>query len=401
MSVKPEWKRLGNEDEWAYIYRICSQRPLIGTWKEVGDIINEELGRSSPDSTYRYAYECYHKIAASLQSRLQALSLEAEDLVNLKHKTEDLIIQMRDERMALNREKRDRARANKTLELMKDNLSTIGRVEFPIVCNSENENITSDYQMLICVSDIHAGACDKEELTEFFESYLEAIDDERTRYDCKQATVCLLGDLISGNIHKSLAITNKENVISQIKTAAELITSFVYEITLRFDKVTMYDVSGNHSRVDRKEDALNDERLDSLIPYMVESSLQHNDNFKYVKSGVFQNSQDKEYSTIKSFTIGNRIYVAVHGDYDKFTKESVAKLTMYLGRKPYAVLFGHEHEPGYDSAWNVKMIRSGSMQHGGTDEYTERMRLCGNPSQTICILNENGEIKSFIPVEQK
>ncbi len=41
----------------------------------------------------------------------------------------------------------------------------------------------------------------------------------------------------------------------------------------------MTNVSGNHTRIDRKEDAIHDERLDDLISWAVDLSLQHINNF--------------------------------------------------------------------------------------------------------------------------
>ena len=70
-----------------------------------------------------------------------------------------------------------------------------------------------------------------------------------------------------------------KNVIKQIKIATELISSFCYELTKYFKVVFMTNVSGNHTRIDRKEDAIHDERLDDLISWAVDLSLQHINNF--------------------------------------------------------------------------------------------------------------------------
>ena len=37
------FKRLENEDENAYIWRVCDNKDLIGTWKDVCNLLNEEL----------------------------------------------------------------------------------------------------------------------------------------------------------------------------------------------------------------------------------------------------------------------------------------------------------------------------------------------------------------------
>ena len=75
------------------------------------------------------------------------------------------------------------------------------------------------------------------------------------RHEVKKVHVVGLGDLISGGIHKTVQITNKENVIDQIKVATEYLSSFCYSLTEHFESVFFYNVSGNHSRIDKKEES--------------------------------------------------------------------------------------------------------------------------------------------------
>ena len=44
-------------------------------------------------------------------------------------------------------------------------------------------------------------------------------------HNCENCYISLQGDMISGNIHKTIQVTNRENVIEQIKIASELIGS--------------------------------------------------------------------------------------------------------------------------------------------------------------------------------
>lgn len=174
--------------------------------------------------------------------------------------------------------------------------------------------------------------------------------------------VVLQGDLISGNIHKQVQITNRENVIEQIKIVSEMITSFCYTLSLHFSNVSLYNVSGNHSRIDRKEDALHDERLDDLIGWIVEKSLNHIENI-HVQTG---SSLDTGICNIK---IRGLNYVAVHGDMDSFTRSGVQNLCTFLGYIPEAILYGHLHRCSFEEENGVKMVRSGSLAGAG-DNYT-------------------------------
>ena len=196
-------------------------------------------------------------------------------------------------------------------------------------------------------------------------------------------------DLISGSIHKSISVTNRENVIEQIKTASELISSFCYELTKYFKNVELISVPGNHSRIDKKDDALHDERLDSLITWNVGCTLNHIKNFRVIK-----NNKDIGISEID---IRGKRYVGVHGDYDPFSKQGVSNLVLFLGYSPYAILYGHLHTCAVDEVNGIKMIRGGSLAGSG-DSYTIEKRLYGTPSQMICVCNNQG-IECYYPVE--
>ena len=195
--------------------------------------------------------------------------------------------------------------------------------------------------------------------------------------------------MLSGNIHKTIQVTNRENVIDQIKIASELISSFCYELTKHFSVVFMSSVSGNHSRMDRKEEALHDERLDDIIAWGVELSLKHIDNFHVLNRKIDNGITD--------MNIRGKSYIAVHGDMDMFNKTGVSNLCMHLGFIPYAITYGHLHTCAVDETNGVKMIRGGSLAGSG-DDYTIEKRLSGKPSQMVCVCNKKG-VSCYYPIE--
>lgn len=318
-----------------------------------------------------------------------------EELQNQLRELERKKIQFRDERNAWNKQNYSDARTEQKLDYLETILKDFGKINFKNV--DKNIQITSNNEMIICLSDLHIGQCfnntfgsyNSNIAIERINKYLEIIRENAELYKICNATILLLGDTISGSIHKSIQITNRENIIEQIKLASEIVTSFCYECCNIFNNVEFYSVSGNHSRIDVKEDALHDERLDDLIAWIVGQSLSHIENFKYVKN-VYDNG-------IATFNILGKNYAACHGDYDAMDKNGVANLSFMLGYIPYALFRGHNHYPAYNEINGVKFIQSGSLPGSG-DQFTVEKRLTGNPSQTICICDKNG-IKVHIPVE--
>lgn len=318
----------------------------------------------------------------------------SNELMVMKRELERAKIQFRDERNAWQKQNYIDARVENKLDLLEEKLLEIGKVEFD---THENIQIKGDTDLLVILSDLHIGQCFSSMWGEYnsdiarkrLDQLLLEIARIGRRHGSEKIYVSIQGDLISGSIHKALAITNRENVIEQIKLAAQLITSFCYELSKYFNHVFISNVSGNHSRIDKKEDALHDERLDDLISWIVETSLKHIDNVTTLHRNLD--------TGIVDLNIRSKSYIAVHGDYDSFTRNGVANLVLMLGFVPYAVTFGHLHTCAVDECSGIKMIRGGSLAGSG-DSYTVEKRLSGKPSQMVCVCSDKG-VEAYYAVE--
>ena len=389
-----EYRRFENETPDELIYRICSDKEKIGSWNDVAKIINELLDYDYGESTYRKKFQSFQKMFSANQSKFSSDKAILDDISEQRRELERAKIQFRDERNAWQKQNYTAARVDQKLDYLEDVLKEQGKVNFSI---NSPININSDSDMLVMLSDLHIGQCfdsmfgkyNSDIAKERLEKYLNEIIKIQKRHGCENCFVSIQGDLLSGNIHKTIAVTNRENVIDQVKLASELISSFCYELTKVFKIVYMQDCSGNHSRLDRKDDALHSERLDDLIAWNVSVILSHVPNFKVLK--------DKLDIGIAKFNIRNKVYLATHGDYDNFSKQGVADLSFMIGYIPYAILCGHRHFPAMSDFNGVKMIQCGSLVGSGGD-YTIEKRLTGKASQTVCICTDNG-IECYYPIE--
>lgn len=381
------FKRLENEDENAYIWRVCDNKDLIGTWQDVCNLLNEELHHDYNESWYRKMYQSFMMVFDSIKDKY----FNDEQLKKMEKKKQEIIkerYRLNDERTAYNRMLRNDARLESRLDMLEDYIKDFGKINFPI---QKADQLASNNDLLVILSDLHIGQTfdsfnGKYNTKIAFErlmQYLEKIIDIQALYHSQNCYVSLQGDLISNSIHKTIAITNQENVIQQIKSASEMITSFVYELSKYFQKVIVTSVSGNHSRLDKKEDALKDERLDDLVIWYMSASLSHLNNVEIIK-----NRTD---TTFVEMTIRGKKYVNVHGDYDSFSKNGVVNLSMLLGYFPYAITFGHLHTCAMSDEGGVKIIRGGSLAGCG-DDYTIEKRLSGKPSQMVCVCDDTGVI---------
>lgn len=388
-----ELNRINNESEESYIWRLGQAKDngvIDYSWEQLAELINKEFRNDETEyrteSAYRKAYSQAKRFFDSGVLKTSSNADYLEELAEQKRELERLKIQYRDERKAWQKQNYVAARVDHKLNELENRLSELGRQNFE---THEKVEVSSDNDMLVLLSDFHIGA-NYNSLWGIYNSgiaaqrlgkLLEKVIEIQKMHNSEKCYCCLLGDVISGSIHKTIAIANRENVIEQIKIATELISSFCYELTKHFKVVFLSSVVGNHSRIDKKDDALHDERLDSLIDWSVGLSLQHIDNFHLLKRNLDVGIADID--------IRGKYYLAIHGDYDPFNKSGVSNLCTFVGFVPYAILYGHLHTCALDEVNGIKMIRGGSLGGSG-DQYTIEKRLSGSPSQMVCVCDDKG-----------
>ena len=386
--------RLEYESDLEYVYRICSNKEQIGTWDDVGAIINQVLHQDKSANAWRkkYAYMCRKEansiVTTSSPVNENMCNDSSDNSIDAKiRELERKKIAYRDQRNAWQKQNYSDARLEENLEMLTYNLSKIARIEFP---NIDVPSIDGNNEMIICLSDLHIGQTFSNVFGEYntdiaanrLAQYLAEVKRIAKLHKVKKAHIVCLGDLISGSIHKTIQVTNRENVIEQIKIAVTYISNFCYECCQLFEQVNFYNASGNHTRIDKKDEALHDERLDDLIGWTVGLALYNVQNFNYMKHRNLDIG-------ICDLNVAEKTYLAVHGDFDAMTKSGVSDLSMMIGFVPYAILRGHMHYPAMTELNGVKMIQSGSLAGSG-DEHTIEKRLVGNPSQTILVCNSKG-----------
>lgn len=383
-----KYRRYEGETEDQLLFRIGNDKEKIGTWPEVACILNNLTGHNYDSSAWRKRYTSFQRMLDANKDKIITSKAQLNEIDEQKRELERLKIQFRDERNAWQKQNYIDARVEHKLDCLEEKLEELGKINFPF--SSHKYQLLSGNDLIVQLSDLHIGQSFKSVWGEYdtdiakerLEKYFNSILSIKQLHDSENCYVILQGDLISGNIHKQVQVTNRENVIDQIKIVSEMITSFCYGLSMYFNNVFIYNVSGNHSRIDRKEDALHDERLDDLVGWIVKKSLGHIDN-------IHVNTDHSVDIGICSINIRGLKYVAVHGDMDSFSRSGVQNLCTFLGYIPEAVLYGHFHHCSFDEENGIKMIRSGSLAGAG-DNHTLEKRISGKPSQMVTVCTAKG-----------
>ena len=294
-----------------------------------------------------------------------------------------------DQRNAFNKLVRERSRQEELNEILVKSIQEGDLPRLDYEFDPYGVVTQSDNDLLVSLNDIHYGATvenywntyNSDICREMMCRYLDRIIQIARTHSSQNCIVWANGDEISGNIHKSITVTNKENVIEQIKGVSELIAEFIAELSKHFVTVTFVSVAGNHSRLDpNKDNALVSERLDDLIEWYLAARLQ---SFENVIIGGGETVDE----TMYLIDVRGKTYCGVHGDFDGSPSKIQALQTM--ARKPlYAVLSGHLHHCKIYDVQGIRTIMAGSFL--GMDDYCVQKRIYGRPEQMVCVCDETG-----------
>lgn len=381
---------LPSENEEQFIWRLGQAKDsgeLDMSWEELADIINKELGnedRPLSEAAYRKPYQQAKRYFESGvfdgfndDEYLKELQLQKQELAKQQ-------VKVRDERNELNRIIREEARKESYVDMVK---RIICEDVKPINISTHNILFNGDSDLLCSLSDIHTGikinnwmnTFNEDVLKERIEKYTSDIIGIKEIHQSQDCYI-VIGEILSGLIHKNLRLQNNMNLMEQFKYISELISAMLVKLANNFNHIYVYTTQGNHSRiVANKEESLDGENMDILLPFYLKARLQNIENVS-----ICDNMIEPE---IAMFNIrGNNVFSS-HGHKDN-PATVVQNFTMMFGVKPDIVLLGHRHTNGLSTVYDSKVIQVGCVS--GTDEYAVSIRKVNKPEQAVAVVNKTG-----------
>jgi hypothetical protein len=380
-----DFRLFENETPNQAIYRICKHKDEIGTWEDVGNVLNDMLGENLSSSAYRKKFQYFEQIMKDNEDLFFENKNYLDDLKEMKREIQKEKIKLSDERTELKRLYREQARRESFLDVVKRAMSE--DVEPLVEPNHIGGFNYSDNDLIVSLTDIHTGIEIDNAFNKFnenilrkrFNTYLQKILEVRERHNSENCYV-IIGEVVSGIIHNNLRIENNLDLMQSFKLVATLISDFLTELSKYFNDVHVYINEGNHSRISpNKEDNIQGENVDVLVPFYLKARLQLIDNIFIHENEVMEE--------IAMFKVRENIVMSAHGDNDKVSSV-VQKFTMLFDVKPDLVYLGHRHTNAMETVYDTKVIQSGCLS--GTDNYALSKRLRNKAEQTISVITEDG-----------
>ena len=387
------YKRIADESEEEYIYRICSLKESIGTWQQVTGVINEELNYDYNESKYRKSFQAYNKIFESVNKN-NDISTQLQELKKEKQK-------VRDENLKYNNMLREQSRMESEIELL---IEAVDRIEKPSVPSIQI--IPNGFKEGVAVfGDAHLGSEIKiyglngDILNEYNEEVFyqrmwtlrDNIIDICKKEELTSITILDLGDSINGLLRISALQSIKygavDSAILYAKFVSEWIGSISNEVYVKYKAIT-----GNHEETrpfSSKNGDFPHENLGRFVNEYIKAYLKDNCNVSF--------DDTINYKAIYTNVAGYNI-MATHGE-EKNKQNVIMEYENVYGVSINYFISGHLHhgqnkEIGFDKEY----IGVGSVI--GVDDYSLKLKKVSNPSAKFLVLEPNkGKIEYTIKLK--
>lgn len=391
MNVK--YLRKENEETLDYAMRLVEikkeERPDDLDWGDIVDLLGLDLNK---DSLRKSQDTIFGGLSVYKQMKEKQLDKEPVDYkkevqVQLQELKKERI-KLSDERAALNRKLRKEARKEDFHDLAIECANIISK-ENPIDIRYKDIDYSVEKSALLTMSDFHFGFSINEfnnhYNVEIFEERFEKLLNKTIEYiqknEVSKIYVLGLGDYLSGIIHTTVRVENRENIVSQVIKMSEYLVSFLTELSKHVE-VFYYDVSDNHSRIFEKDENGNEDNFSLFVKWYLEARFNGSQRIH-----VCQNEISSEIGTVEIY---GRNYAFTHGHRDKIG-DIVQNLSLMTKKFYDAIFIGHCHHYEANETHGTYIFMSGTLS--GTDEYANNLRKTSNPSQNLYILNEKEGIE--------
>jgi len=377
-------KRLPEEDEYAYIWRICDNKDIVGSWQEVADLLNKELQHEYTESYYRKMYQSFIKLLNVVKDKY----FDSEECSKYFSKKERNLLKERaklqTEKLEYNKWLREDAREEMFMERIIEAIKSVDT-------NPEDIKpipiIKSDKEYCLCIADCHFGKEFKiyglnneimnEYSPEIFYERMGKILSSTLDYIQKENITSLkvfnLGDSLDGFLRNSQIWKLRYGVVDSAIIFSKYMGAWLKKLSKNV-RIEYHPTMGNHTEL-RLLDGLKNEHVDDNIEKIVSEIISvcniDNPNFTLVtnKTGLI-------FTELAGFkTLG------VHGEV-KDPVKSIKDFSDIYNTKIDIMITGHKHHGNFiNCGFKKQIIGIGSIV--GTDDYSIDLRKQADATANI------------------
>ena len=343
------------------------------------------IGKEYSDETARKAYYIIKPLLEALMSDDKSKNKTYNDIRSKEIQLQKERIRQTDERRNFENLVRNEARWETLFDMIKEGLDNL---EYNHKLNIYPYEIRgSESEAVLILSDWHIGVEINTPSNVFnIEVAKERVDKliKETIKHCKNNNVtklhvALAGDLVQGIIHVNSRLRQNENIINQVLIASELVTDLIASLSQSIRRIEVYNVNGNHGRVNANiKESLDEENFESLVYEIVKLKLDIIKERERIAYNVHFN--ENEFNDISLIDVMNKKVAVSHGHKDRKQNTALDKLNHLLDEyRVNELITGHFHNVRLGDGVTVNGALSGS------DDFAQSKRFNNNPSQILKI----------------
>ena len=357
-------------------------------WCELVELLEMDMSADH----YRklsYGYKEYDDYIKSKTKEMIAQE-EYEKLLAKELEIKKEKVKLQDMRNLVNKQVRELSRKENLGEVLEKKLAELEMQ--PKIINDEYKNrVTSNRDMVCLISDIHYGIKTINALSPYDSDIcklkMNYLIDKTIKFslenDVDKLYVMILGDEISGLIHNTTRLEQREDVISQVIEVSELLYESIVKLANNLPYVIVGLAQGNHSRVMAdKKDSLEHENFTRLIKEFLRLRLANISNVLLLEN-VFDEA-------IIELNIRGYNVIGLHGQNDRLN--NLDRLIEMFDKKIDYVCLGHYHQSKEFETNKTEIIVNGCFSG---DDYSKRLRLYNKPIQKLLLFDDTGKIATY------
>lgn len=393
-----EWNIRPGEMEEEYIYRLGLAKEQIGSWQDVADILNTNLGHEYTESKYRKQFQTFQRMLSANRKNIESGAF-MDELDEKTAEYEKAAQKYRDQRNAYASYIRTDARWENLTNILSgairelDSLHSLKRTNM-VQAAGEDE-------LIVVLSDWHYGMkteniwnqYNKDIFVNRASNLLDEVKSIASAVHPEKIHIVILGDMCHGAIHTSARVESEEMVSVQLIQVSEYLARFISSLANFACYTQVYCTYGNHMRVvQNKKDSLHRDNFERIIPWWLETRFADRDDILVV------NDPDA-YEFIR-FSACGKNFCASHGDLDCVKGSGKVLNTLFTKRFGEGIdylILGDKHHIDVFSDTGIRAIGVGSLC--GTDDYGNSGRLYDTPSQTVFHLRPGRGVYATYDIE--
>lgn len=371
-----------NETWQGYAQRLCSNKyDLQLTWQDVADLINDSFGLSYSEKYYRSHFK---NGDWDEQNNIMSINIgENEQLAIPEFQMERMKLsdQITQNNALLRRISREQTIKEIGIEAAK---IVAEKCPFAISTAPQKTSGKGDRVGILQLSDWHYGIVidtiynqynpeiARKRILQLVSKVKDIIRKEGINY----LYIFNLGDMIAGNIHLTIRLNSRVNVLNQIMEVSELLSDAIASLSTCVEGIDYFAALDNHSRIDPiRENSLELESLCRITTWYMKERLKELHH-------VLIHTNNKYGPDIITTSVWDHEVAAVHGHKDK-PEKVVDNLVLMTKHNFDLILTSHFHHFQADEKNEVLVLCNSSLM--GTDDYAQKLRLSAKPSQNFIV----------------